>query len=62
MYINLINTRKAMSLTIFDMSEIISKSPATYYKKENGEVATTVDEALLIAKKLNCSVEYLFDI
>ena len=62
MYINLINTRKAMNLTIMDMSEIISKSPATYYKKENGEVITTVNEALLIARKLNRSVEYLFEL
>ena len=60
MYKNLEFSRKKAGLTINDMSEIISKTPATYYKKEIGKVATTVKEALTISKKLNKTVEYLF--
>lgn len=60
MYLNLEVTRKTRGYTINDMAFVISKSPATYYKKEMGFVSTTVKEAIQIAKKLNSTVEYLF--
>ena len=60
MYRNLEMIRKIKGLTINDMATIISKSPATYYKKENGMVSITVKEALLIAYRLNSTVEFLF--
>lgn len=61
MYKNLEVIRKRKKLTINDMSKIISKSPATYYKKEIGKVTISVKEAILIARKLNKEIEYLFE-
>lgn len=60
MYRNLELLRKMKGLTINDMANIIMKSPATYYKKEIGTVSITVKEALLIAGRLNSTVEFLF--
>lgn len=60
MYRNLEAIRKMKGFTINDMANVISKSPATYYKKENDMVSITVKEALLIANKLNSTVEALF--
>ena len=60
MYKNLEKIRKEMDLTINDMGKIICKTPATYYKKEMGDVSTTVKEALAISVRLGYSVEFLF--
>lgn len=60
MYKNLEFTRKEKNLSINDMCKIISKSPATYYKKEMGDVTISVKEAILIAKALNREIEFLF--
>lgn len=60
LYKNLEKIRKNLNLTINDMGKIISKSPATYYKKEKGEVTTSVEEAILIARELHEDVEFLF--
>ena len=60
MYKNLENVRKKKGFTINDMANEISKSPATYYKKETGAVSITVKEAIKIAIKLNNTVEFLF--
>ena len=60
MYKNLEKARKEMDLTINDMGKIICKTPATYYKKETGDVSTTVKEALAISVRLGYSVEFLF--
>ena len=60
MYKNLEIIRKIEGLTINDMSELISKTPATYYKKETGKVSITVKEAIIISRRLNKTVEFLF--
>ena len=60
MYKNLENERKNKNLTINDMAKIISKTPATYYKKESGNVTVNVKEAILIAHFLRKEIEYLF--
>ena len=60
MYKNLEKVRKELDLTINDMGKIICKTPATYYKKETGDVSTTVKEALAISVRLGYSVEFLF--
>lgn len=60
MYKNLELTRKIKGFTINDMADLISKSPATYYKKEIGSVSISVKEALAIARRLNSTVEFLF--
>ncbi len=60
MYKNLINTRKSKNLSINDMGRIISKSPANYFKKENGSVVFTVKEAILISQFLKKDIEFLF--
>lgn len=61
MYKNLFIERKKQKLTVTEMGKVISKTPATYYKKEVGFVNTTVQEAISISKKLNKSIEYLFE-
>lgn len=60
MYINLLKERKKQKLTVVDMGKLISKTPATYYKKETGFVSTSVQEALKISKKLGKPIEYLY--
>lgn len=60
MYINLLKERKKQKLTVVDMGKLISKTPATYYKKEIGVVSTSVQEALKISKELGKPVEYLY--
>ena len=60
MYPNLTNIRKQKQITIKEMAHIIGKSPANYYKKENGSVTMTVEEAMVIANFFHESVEVLF--
>lgn len=47
-------------LTQKDMAELIGKSVSTYRKKENGEIVFWLSEIVIIAKKLNRSVNELF--
>lgn len=61
MYKNLFVERKKNKLTVIEMGKVISKSPATYYKKETGFVNTTVQEAIRISQKLEKPIEYLFE-
>lgn len=60
MYLNLLKERKKQNLTVTEMGKVISKTPATYYKKEIGFVNTTVEEAMKISKKLGKPIEYLY--
>ena len=60
MYNNLKNIRKEKGYTIIDLGNVIGKSPASYYKKEEGSIIFTVEEALKIADFLKISVETLF--
>ena len=60
MYKNLRKIRKEQSLTINDLAKVISRSPANYFKKENGDVSITIQEAILIAHFLKRDIEFLF--
>ncbi len=60
MYKKLAEIRKKKQLTIEDMAKVICKSPANYYKKEQGKVSTTVKEAISISRFLNVPIELLF--
>lgn len=60
MYINLLKERKKQKLTVVDMGKVISKTPATYYKKETGFVSTSVQEAIKVSQKLGKPIEYLY--
>ena len=42
------------------MAQVIGKSPCNYFKKENGDVKFSVNEALIISKFLKCKVETIF--
>ena len=42
------------------MAEVINKSPCNYFKKENGDVRFSVNEALKISRFLKCKVEKIF--
>lgn len=60
MYEKLKKIREKKGYTIEDMAQIINKSPCNYFKKENGDVKFSVNEALKISKFLKCKVEEIF--
>ena len=60
MYEKLKELREKKGYTIDDLAEIIGKSAPNYYKKENGDVKFSVNEALKISKFLKCKVETIF--
>ena len=60
MYEILKEKRESKGYTIEDLSRVIERSPATYFKKENGDVKFTVSEALKIADFLDEKVEKIF--
>ena len=60
MYEKLKELREKKGYTIEDMAQIINKSPCNYFKKENGDVKFSVNEALEISKFLKTKVEKIF--
>lgn len=60
MYEKLKELREKKGYTIEDMARLINKSPCNYFKKENGDVKFSVNEALTISKFLKCKVESIF--
>lgn len=60
MYEKLKEIREQKGYTIEDMAQVINKSPCNYFKKENGDVKFSVNEALEISKFLKRKVENIF--
>lgn len=60
MYEKLKEVREQKGYSIEDMARIINKSPCNYFKKENGTVNFSLNEALQISKFLKCKVEKIF--
>ena len=60
MYTKLKELREKKGYSIEDMARLIKKSPCNYFKKENGDVVFTVNEALEISKFLKSKVEKIF--
>lgn len=60
MYEKLKEMREQKGYTIEDMAQVIEKSPCNYFKKENGNVKFSVNEALKISKFLKSKVEKIF--
>ena len=60
MYEKLKELRERKGYTINDMANVISKSPCNYFKKENGNVKFSVNEALKISDFLKMKVEKIF--
>lgn len=60
MYEKLKEKREEKGYSIEDMARVIKKSPCNYFKKENGDVKFSVNEALLIADFLKTKVEKIF--
>ena len=60
MYEELKRLRETKGYTIEDMAQLIKKSPCNYFKKENGDVKFSVNEALEISHFLKCKVENIF--
>ena len=60
MYEKLKKIREEKGYTIEDMAQVIGKSPCNYFKKENGDVKFSVNEALKISKFLRKKVEDIF--
>ena len=60
MYEKLKEIREQKGYTIDDMAQVINKSPCNYFKKENGDVKFSVNEALEISKFLKRKVENIF--
>ena len=61
MYQILKNIRRDKKIPVNVLANKIGlKTTAAYYKKENGNVKFTVDEAIIIAKELKESVENIF--
>lgn len=60
MYEKLKELREKKGYTIDDMARVIGKSAPNYYKKENGDVKFSVNEAIEISKFLKTKVEKIF--
>lgn len=60
MYERLKELREKKGYTIEDMAQVINKSPCNYFKKENGDVKFSVNEALEISSFLKTKVEKIF--
>ncbi len=60
MYEKLKQIREKKGYSIDDMAKIINKSPCNYFKKENGDVKFSVNEAIAISNFLKCKVEKIF--
>ena len=60
MYEKLKEKREKKGYKIEDLAKVINKSPCTYFKKENGDVKFSVNEAIEISKFLKCKVESIF--
>lgn len=60
MYEKLKELREKKGYTIEDMARVISKSAPNYYKKENGDVKFSVNEAIEISRFLKTKVEKIF--
>lgn len=60
MYEKLKEVREKKGYTIEDMAQVINKSPCNYFKKENGDVKFSVNEALQISNFLKTKVEEIF--
>lgn len=60
MYEKLKEIRIQKGYSIEEMADVIDKSPCTYFKKENGDVKFSVNEAIAISKFLHKKVEEIF--
>lgn len=60
MYEKLKQIREKKGYTIENMAEVIKKSPCNYFKKENGDVKFSVNEAIQISRFLKRKVESIF--
>lgn len=60
MHEKLKDIREKKGYTIVDLAQVIDKSPCNYYKKENGDVAFSLSEALRIADFFKSKVEKIF--
>lgn len=60
MYIKLREFRLKNNVSWSKLAELLGVNKSTYYKKENGVVKFTVEEAYKIASYLNISIEELF--
>lgn len=60
MYVKLKELREKKGYTMEDLAKVIGKSVPNYYKKENGDVKFSVNEALQIADFLKTKVEKIF--
>lgn len=60
MYEKLKKLREEKGYSIDDLAKVIHKSPCNYFKKENGDVKFSVNEAIDIASFLKTKVEKIF--
>lgn len=60
MYSKLKELREKKGYTMEDLAKVIGKSVPNYYKKENGDVKFSVNEALIISNFLKTKVEKIF--
>lgn len=61
MYQTLRDTRKLQDVSVIDITRKLGlKTTGTYYKKEQGNVPITIEEAKIISKILHTSMEKLF--
>ncbi|QUH28295.1 helix-turn-helix transcriptional regulator [Vallitalea guaymasensis] len=61
MYAKLREERLRQNFTAQEMSKLLGlKTTSAYYKKENGKIKISIDEALKISNKLSKKVEDIF--
>ncbi len=61
MYTKLRERRNISNVSAEEMAKLLGlKTKGAYYKKENGFVKITLDEASIIANYFNCTIEEVF--
>ena len=61
MYQTLRNTRRLQDVPVIDIAKKLGfRTTGTYYKKEQGNVPITIEEAKIISKMLHTSIDKLF--
>lgn len=61
MYQILRNTRKLQDISVIDITKKLGlRSVGTYYKKEQGNVPITIEEAKILSRMLHTPIDKLF--
>lgn len=60
MYNNLRRIRKEKKVSVEELAKLIERTENVFYKKERGLIPFTLEEAKIVADRLNKRIDYIF--